>query len=140
VQLTANQQLVLAALQEAKGPLGAYALLHRLREAGIAAPIQVYRALDRLIEHGLVHRLETLNAYVTCAKPGECRHSFTGFAICDNCGHIDEFEDNALGRDLKRWAEDNAFALGGATIEIHGRCAKCAALGQPDRHGARGTP
>lgn len=131
VQLTANQQLVLEALQQAKAPLGAYALLHQLRESGIAAPMQVYRSLDRLIEQGLVHRLETLNAYVNCSKPGGCADGFTAFAICDNCGRTTEFVDSALGRDLKRWAKDNAFFLGGTTIEIHGRCAQCAGLAQP---------
>lgn len=64
--LTANQEAVYAALRRAQSPLSAYALLARLREQGFNAPTQVYRALDRLLEQGIVHRLESMNAYVSC--------------------------------------------------------------------------
>lgn len=125
MQLTANQQHVLATLQQANGPLSAYSLLDRLRGQGFSAPTQVYRALERLAEHGLVHRLETLNAYVSCAHAAGCRHGFTAFAICDNCGHVDEFTDAGLSRCLGRWMKTNAFALRDTTIELHGKCAAC---------------
>lgn len=125
VQLTANQQRVLTTLQQATSPLSAYALLDQLREQGLSAPTQVYRALERLAEHGLVHRLETLNAYVSCAHSGGCRHGLKAFAICDNCGHVDEFTDNDLGRCLGRWMKNNAFSLHNSTIELRGRCATC---------------
>ncbi|MQT89036.1 Fur family transcriptional regulator [Pseudomonas helleri] len=130
MQLTANQQLVLSALQRADGPLSAYALLEQLRAVGLKAPAQVYRALERLAQHGLVHRLETLNAYVTCKHPHNCKHSFKAFAICENCGHIDEFVDNDLGQRLGRWAENNAFSMGDHAIELRGTCASCMKLAQ----------
>ncbi len=130
MQLTNNQQRVLATLQQASGPLSAYALLDRLRAEGFSAPAQVYRALERLAEHGLVHRLETLNAYVTCTHPKDCRHGMTAFAICDNCGNIDEFVDIDLGRCLGRWMKNSAFAMRDSTIELRGRCANCASLPQ----------
>ncbi len=132
MQLTANQQRVFTALQQAKEPLSAYALLERLRKPGFSAPTQVYRALDRLVQHGLVHRLETLNAYVTCSHPKDCKHRFMAFAICDTCGHIDEFVDNDLSRSLGRWAKNHAFALGRTAIEIHGQCGTCAGLTQAE--------
>ena len=125
MQLTADQQRVLATLQEASSPLSAYALLDRLREAGFSAPVQVYRALERLAEQGLVHRLESLNAYVSCSRSGGCRHGLKAFAICDNCGHVDEFTDNRLGRYLGRRMKDNAFSLRSSTIELHGKCEAC---------------
>ena len=81
MQLTANQQRVLATLQEASSPLSAYALLDRLREAGFGAPVQVYRALERLAEQGLVHRLESLNAYVSCSHSGGCRHGLNRIRV-----------------------------------------------------------
>ena len=123
--LTANQQRVLTALRQADGPLTAYALLDRLREQGFNAPAQVYRALERLAEQDLVHRLESLNAYVTCAHPGSCQHDFIAFAICDNCGHVDEFLDTNLRRCLGRWVKNNAFSLRKTTIELHGECGMC---------------
>jgi len=127
MQLTANQQRVLATLQQANSPLSAYALLDRLRDAGFSAPVHVYRALERLAEQGLVHRLESLNAYVSCSHSGGCRHGLKAFAICDNCGHVDEFTDNSLGRYLGRWMKDNAFSLRTSTIELHGKCEACVA-------------
>lgn len=130
--LTANQQRVLTTLQQAKVPLSAYALLERLRKPGFNAPTQVYRALGRLVEQGLVHRLETMNAYVSCSHPRDCKHSFMAFAICDTCGHIDEFVDNDLSRSLGRWAKNHAFALGSTAIEIHGQCGACASLAQAE--------
>ena len=57
--LTRNQALVLDRLEKAEGPLSAYALLDQLREEGLRAPLQVYRALDGLMQAGHVHRLES---------------------------------------------------------------------------------
>jgi Fur family zinc uptake transcriptional regulator len=128
MSLTTNQQRVLDTLQQAKNPLSAYALLDRLRGAGFRAPVQVYRALERLAEQGLVHRLESLNAYVPCTHSDGCHHGLKAFAICDNCGHVDEFADEGLGRCLGRWMKNNAFSLRSSTIELHGKCAACAEL------------
>ncbi|MFT3802800.1 MAG: Fur family transcriptional regulator [Burkholderiaceae bacterium] len=124
--LTANQQRVLAALQQAGSPLSAYALLDRLREQGFSAPMQVYRALERLAEQGLVHRLESLNAYMPSTHSSDCRRDLKAFAICDDCGQVDEFTDSDLGRCLGRWVKNNAFSLRRSTIELHGKCAACA--------------
>lgn len=126
--LTESQQRVFEALKQADSPLSAYVLLDLLRDQGFRAPIQVYRALDRLAEHGLVHRLESLNAYVTCVHPEGCQQGFKAFAICDSCGHVDEFTDNDLRRSLGRWMKSNAFSMSSSTIELHGRCATCTAL------------
>jgi Fur family zinc uptake transcriptional regulator len=84
MQLNVNQQRVLATLRQGNRPLGAYALLDRLREEGFSARTQIYRALERLAEHGLVHPMETLNAYVSCAYPAGSWHSFKAFTICQN--------------------------------------------------------
>lgn len=125
MSLTAHQQHVLNALQQAGTPLTAYALLDLLRPSGFSAPTQVYRALERLSSHGLVHRLETLNAYVSCSNTCECRVGFRVFAICDNCGLVHEFFDKELGGWLEQWTKDNAFKLETSTIELHGCCSKC---------------
>lgn len=123
--LTANETAVLAALRQEQAPLGAYALLRRLSRPGFNAPALVYRALDRLVARGLVHRLESLNAYVTCAEPGGCKHGLRVLAICDCCGKVSEFVDDSLSQNLSHWQQRHAFAPGQAAIEVHGQCANC---------------
>jgi len=129
MKLTSHQQRVLDALRRAQGPLSAYAVLDLVREEGFSAPTQVYRALNRLIRHGLVHRLETLNAYVPCTREGG--RGVTAFAICDNCGRIDELVDGTLARSLQRMTRRCAFSPRSSTIEIHGQCSFCAGSAKP---------
>ncbi|MCS2608507.1 Fur family transcriptional regulator [Halomonas dongshanensis] len=124
--LTANQKAVYTALRRAQSPLSAYTLLARLREQGFNAPTQVYRALDRLLEQGIVHRLESMNAYVSCRHSDGCHHAARAFAICDNCGHVDEFSDDELAHCLGRWTSGNGFSLSHTTVELHGLCGICA--------------
>lgn len=124
--LTKNQSLVMGALSEAAGPLSAYTILDRLRDRGFRAPQQVYRALDKLVESGLVHRLESLNAFVACSHPGCDGHGVTAFMICENCDRVIEITDNMLARHLKRLARDADFALKTSTIETRGLCEACA--------------
>lgn len=127
--LTKNQTLVLKALTSSEGPASAYSLLDRLREHGFRAPLQVYRALEKLIEYGLVHRLESLNSFVACAHPHDHvhgqRHGLIAFAICDNCGQVDEFLDSAVENRLTGWAREHSFKLAKTTIELRGTCANC---------------
>ena len=100
----------------------------KLRYAGFRAPLQVYRALDKLLEFGLVHRLESINAFVACAHPDEnCHaHGITAFTICETCGKVTEFHDHMIEDRLKGFAKDRNFKTGKTTIEIRGTCAGCA--------------
>lgn len=127
-QLTKNQDLVLGVLSHADGPLSAYTILDRLRDNGFRAPLQVYRALEKLLEFGLVHRLESINAFVACAHPHEdCHaHGLTAFTICESCGQVTEFHDEVIEARLKGFARDRNFKTGKTTIEIRGLCAGCA--------------
>lgn len=125
--LTKNQALVLGALARKEGPTGAYALLDDLRGQGFRAPLQVYRALDKLIELGLVHRLESLNSFVACAHPHDHAHGLIAFAICESCGQVDEFPDEVVERRLRGWARDHSFRTEKTTIELRGVCAECLA-------------
>jgi Fur family zinc uptake transcriptional regulator len=129
LDLTRNQDLVLRTLNAADAPLSAYDILDQLRSEGLRAPLQVYRALEKLIEHGLAHRLESLNAFVCCANAEQ--HAKTGgtaaFAICETCGHVDEFADAEVEKRLGGWAREHGFALARTTIELRGRCRDCAA-------------
>lgn len=129
-QLTRNQDLVLGVLKRSEGPLSAYVILDRLRDHGFRAPLQVYRALEKLLDKGLVHRLESLNAFVACAHTGEncCDHHGTvAFAICNACGHVLEFHDHAVDHRLEDWTRARGFKAEKTTIEIRGLCKDCAA-------------
>lgn len=124
-KLTRNQQLVYSRLAGANGPLGAYSILEELRDKGFKAPLQVYRALDKLLEFGMVHRLESVNAFVAC-RDEKCQSAdLTTFAICDTCGKVDEFADKVVADRLQDWATNNNFATSKTSIEIHGKCAVC---------------
>lgn len=125
--LTKNQRLVYGALEQAPEPLSAYTILDRLREAGFRAPLQVYRALDKLVEFGMVHRLESLNAFVACRHPGCEAHATIGFVICEKCGHVSEFSDDAIATRLNERAEQENFTLTKTTIELRGLCSGCRA-------------
>ena len=123
--LTKNQELVFDALSRAQGPLSAYALLDQLREKGFRAPLQVYRALDKLQTAGLVHRLESLNAFVACAHEPSHDHGLVAFAICSDCGQVTEFSDAMIEERLGAWAAKSGFHAAKTTIEIRGHCAAC---------------
>ncbi len=123
--LTKNQSLVMNELSKAGGPLGAYAILDQLRDRGFRAPLQVYRALDKLVEAGLVHKLESLNAFVACRQPGCEGHETTVFMICETCGQTTEISDTALAKRLKKLAGDFEFGLRETTIELRGTCHLC---------------
>lgn len=128
--LTRNQELVLETLNNAESPLSAYDILDRLREAGLRAPLQVYRALEKLIEQGLAHRLESLNAFVCCADAGAHAEdtATAAFAICSQCGHVDEFADPVVAERLRDWALGQGFTPQRTTIELRGCCRNCAAV------------
>jgi Fur family transcriptional regulator, zinc uptake regulator len=110
--LTKNQKLVFDALSSADGPLSAYTILDQLRDEGFRAPLQVYRALEKLQELGLVHRLESLNGMI-------------GFAICENCGQVEEFSDAEIETRLGTWMRERAFKPRKTTVELRGLCATC---------------
>ena len=126
VALTKNQTLVLEALSEAAQPMSAYVILDRLRDSGLRAPLQVYRALDKLIETGLVHRLESLNAFVACAHQHCHDDCASAFAICEKCGSVTEFSDDAVMERLRGWSGRAKFAPSKMVVEVRGVCAACA--------------
>jgi Fur family zinc uptake transcriptional regulator len=125
VSLKKNQKLVHDVLMTAENPLSAYSILDLLREEGFRAPLQVYRALDKLVEFGLVHKLESLNAFVACSHQ-ECSHEEPAvFMICNQCESVRELGDTGLDNHLGKLAKKQDFALKHTTVELHGQCSKC---------------
>ncbi|MDC3286092.1 transcriptional repressor [Alphaproteobacteria bacterium] len=121
--LTKNQSLVMDALTKASQPLGAYALLDTLREKGFKAPLQVYRPLEQLVEQGLVHRLESLNAWTVCCT---AKHEGTPiFAICDDCGSVSEHLDEEITDNITSLSGTGGFVPKRSIVEIYGQCNNC---------------
>ncbi|WP_412058098.1 Fur family transcriptional regulator [Bartonella sp. DGB2] len=123
--LTRNQSLVLNTLLHAKAPLSAYTILDRLRGEGFRAPLQVYRALEKLIEKQYVHRLDSANAFMACAKPEGCTTGLNAFMICEKCGHAREIPDTGLQTAISCLAQKNGFLPQNTNIEIRGLCMQC---------------
>jgi len=122
--LNAKEKLVLAALRRCGKPASAYDLIDDLKPEGVKAPPTVYRALGKLIEAGLVHRLESLNAFVACTHAHRCEA--VAFAVCEDCGSVEEFESKALSGILEGWAKKARFGLRHTTLELRGSCSECA--------------
>jgi Fur family zinc uptake transcriptional regulator len=118
-----NDEMVFTVLSKADRPLSAYELLGRLRPKGITAPPTVYRSLDRLIKDGRAHRLESLNAFVACAKPYHRTSAI--FAICRKCGTTAELSDPKLAPQISDWAKRLRFHAEESILEIRGECANC---------------
>ncbi len=126
VTLTRNQSLVLGILEKADAPVTAYGILDALRPEGIRAPLQVYRALDKLIELGVAHRLESINAFVSCQHDGCHDVAGTVFMLCEKCGHAEEMADAETSAHLGALALMARFKPARTTIEMRGLCAACA--------------
>jgi Fur family zinc uptake transcriptional regulator len=123
-RLTAVRRRILELVWASHDPVGAYGLLDRLAAEGIkAVPPTVYRALDFLLEHGLVHRLERLNAYVGCTHT-EGPHA-AQFLICTGCRRVAELDDPAIGQALADGAARRGFVVTRQTVEVEGLCAAC---------------
>ncbi len=123
-RLTTLRRQVLEMVWRSHEPQGAYAILETLNGQGRrAAPPTVYRALDFLLGHGLIHRIESLNAFVGCPTPNQ---PHTGhFLICDGCGGAAEVNDHRIGDALQASANDIGFKIKRETIELRGLCPGC---------------
>lgn len=125
-RLAPNHVLVFDALKKAGRPVTAYQLIDAVRGAGISAPPTVYRALNRLISDGLVHKLESTNAFVACTQT-HAGGRVAVLMICDMCGDASEFTDETVSEQLSKRAIERGFILDKAVVELLGTCAKCAA-------------
>ena len=135
LRLTPLRAQALGLVAEAGKPIKAYDLLDRMKSgSGSVAPPTVYRALDFLLEQGFIHRLASVNAFVSCHHP-QIRHSVP-FLICDKCQNAIELEDERIVALLDAQAKARGFVPRAQTLEVHGLCAACQRLrddGLPDQ-------
>ncbi|MEL6294742.1 MAG: Fur family transcriptional regulator [Pseudomonadota bacterium] len=114
---------VLNFLKRQHRPLSAYDILDGLRSEGVTASTTVYRALDKLLDAGQVHRIESLNAWTVCC--GGHEHETPVFAICDDCGNVTEHVASEFTHSIASLSERTGFAPNHTVLEIHGRCSDC---------------
>ena len=124
-RLTEIRREVLALILASGEPVGAYALLDRLKLARAnAAPVTVYRALEFLLAHGLIHKVERLNAFIGCIEHGGHDHAVQ-FLICSQCGGVSEIEDAGIAAAVASASAAAGFRPGRVTVEVEGRCSNC---------------
>jgi Fur family zinc uptake transcriptional regulator len=125
VGLTDTRRKVFELVIKAGQPVGAYRLLEAMQDKGTRVmPPTVYRALNFLQGKGLVHRIESLNAFVACTQH---EHEHEGqFLICSDCGKTEELADESVSEMLREKAAAHGFTLTQQTIELKGLCKDCA--------------
>lgn len=124
VRLTPLRRRVLELIWEEHKPIGAYDLLARIASEGFnSAPPTVYRTLDFFIHHGLIHKVESLNAYIGCNHEQGSHTSV--FFICQNCGVTEELQNPAIEGQLALQAAGMGFQINHPTLEIKGLCKAC---------------
>ena len=124
-RLTGHRRRVLEIIWKSHVPIGAYDILAALSPDDRAiAPPTVYRALEFLQAHGLVHKIESLKAYVGCQHPG---HDHVGqFLICQDCGNAAEIDDPKIDQAIQGRAAAAGFRVTETTLEVRGICPSCA--------------
>ena len=128
LRFTALRRRVLTLVWDSHKPIGAYDILDKLGGEGkAAAPPTVYRALDFLIEAGLVHRLDSLNAFIGCPDPAR---SHTGqFLICRRCRTVVELDDPDIDAVVAEKAAGLGFTAVHQMLEVQGICGNCGGEG-----------
>ena len=124
--LSTNQQIIFNLIHKSPEPLKAYTILFNVQKKGIKAPPQVYRALDKLVEMGKIHKIESKNAFVAC-RNSDCEISkATAFSICEKCEVVDEISDIKLSKYLSNFNHKKGMKFKRFNLEFFGLCKKCA--------------
>ena len=125
VRLTPIREKVLELLWQRHEPIGAYDILAQLakQEDRPAQPPTVYRALDFLLEQGLVHRLASINAYIGCPHPGESHKGC--FLICEQCRTTIEVDQPDINNAIQSCADRHRFSIKESAVELIGLCPNC---------------
>ena len=121
--LTKNQKIVFNLLQNSGEPLKAYTILENLKREGLKSPLQVYRALDKLVELGIIHKIESQNSFIACSN-SNCT-SNTAFTICKKCGDVKEIKNNHLFEQVSDLGKKNRLKVHRFNLEFYVDCNGC---------------
>ena len=123
--LSKNQQIILDLIVKSSEPLKAYSILFNVQKKGINAPLQVYRALDKLVEIGKIHKIESRNAFIACQNSSCQISKATAFSICESCEMVDEINDVKLTKYLTSFSDKKGTKYKRFNLEFFGLCKKC---------------
>jgi Fur family zinc uptake transcriptional regulator len=124
-KLTGQRREILSSVAQSHSAVGAYDIIERMAEHGPRpAPITVYRALDFLLAHGLVHKIESRNAFVACSHSHEGQPA--ALLICETCGTVSELDAPDIFERLAGKAKAQKFSPSHTVIEMSGTCGACA--------------
>ena len=121
--LTKNQKIVLNLLQSSGEPLKAYSILDSLKKEGLKSPLQIYRALDKLVELGRIHKIESKNSFIVCSN-SNCA-SNTIFTICERCDKVKELKNNNLTAGMSELIKKNGPSITRYNLEFFVLCKSC---------------
>ena len=125
--LSKNQKIIFDIIDKSGEPMKAYSILFNVQKKGIKAPLQVYRALDKLVEIGKIHKVESRNAFIAC-KSSSCEISqATAFSICNKCENVSEINNPKLSKYLTNFEDDTGMQYNKYNLEFFGLCKKCKA-------------
>ncbi len=114
---------VLEYLKDTKQPLSAYDILEGMRSKGVAAATTIYRALDKLVELGIIHKIESQNSFIACSN-SNCA-SNTAFTICRRCGDVKEIKNNHLFEQVSDLGKKNRLKVHRFNLEFYVDCNGC---------------
>ena len=123
--LTKNQQIVLDLVEKSSEQLKAYSILFNVQKNGLKAPLQVYRALDILVEIGKIHKIESRNAFVACKNSNCVVANATAFSICESCEKVTEINNSKLSKYLNNFEDNSGMKYNKYNLEFFGLCKKC---------------
>ena len=123
--LSKNQKIIFDIINSSSEPLKAYSILFNVQKKGIKAPLQVYRALDKLVEIGKIHKIESRNAFIACQNSSCQITNATAFSICESCEKVDEISDKSLSKYLSGYSDKKGMKFKKFNLEFFGLCKKC---------------
>jgi len=120
-----NNKLIFDTLLASNKPLGAYDILGLLRDSAIKAPPTVYRALEKLVNLGLAHRISSLNSYIVCNHSHSDKKDTISLTVCKKCKSVDEIHDDNLQKALHEISASRKFTVENEVVELIGICHNC---------------
>ena len=123
--LSRNQKIIFDIINNSSEPLKAYSILFNVQKKGIKAPLQVYRALDKLVEIGKIHKIESRNAFIACQNSSCQITNATAFSICESCENVSEISNSKLSKYLANFVDESGMKYNKYNLEFFGLCKKC---------------
>ena len=125
LSLSKNQKIIFDLIDKSSQPLKAYSILFNVQKKGIKAPLQVYRALDKLVEIGKIHKIESRNAFIACQNSSCQISNATAFSICESCEKVTEISNPSLSKYLSNIKNKDGMKYNKYNLEFFGLCKKC---------------